>query len=339
MAVGSCLVEVVRDRIGWKQVFHEDNTMTRHTHPLVSISIPTYNRANSYLKHALRSAVCQTYQNIEIIVSDNNSPDNTESVVREFDDPRIRYYRQKENIGPIKNRHFCLEQARGEYFVLLLDDDVIDGDFVSACMDAVENYGEPGIVLTGARQIDSAGNILSASHNRADGCSTADFILGWFDGKVPLYLCSTLFNTQRLRQHGGLHSETNRYDDVVAYVQLAAKYGRVDIFDIKASYRRHDGSIGSGAQISTWCEDSRYLLGVMCDAVPEHAARIRARGMTYFNLRNYNRAAEIRSPVDRYLSYLTVYRTFHYSYSPLRYMSVRTMSPIWRFVKRKIGSL
>ena len=73
-------------------------------------------------------------------------------------------------------------------------------------MDAMKSYGEPGIVLTEARYIDFVGNILSASHNRGSGCSTADFILGWFEGKVPLYLCSTLFNTQRLGQHGGLHS-------------------------------------------------------------------------------------------------------------------------------------
>lgn len=71
------------------------------------------NRANSYLRCALQSAVSQTYKNIEIIVSDNCSPDNTESVVREFDDPRIRYYRQNQNIGPFKNFDFCLEQARG----------------------------------------------------------------------------------------------------------------------------------------------------------------------------------------------------------------------------------
>ena len=95
---------------------------------LVSIGIPTYNRANSYLRYSLRSAVSQTYKNIEIIVSDNCSSDNTESVVREFNDPRIRYYRQEGNIGPVRNRNFCLEQSQGQYFLLLFDDDVIDDE-------------------------------------------------------------------------------------------------------------------------------------------------------------------------------------------------------------------
>ena len=123
--------------------------MSDSTNCLVSIGIPTYNRANSYLRCALQSAVNQTYKNIEVIVSDNCSPDNTESVVKEFNDPRIRYYRQRENIGPLNNRNFCLEQAQGQYFVMLLDDDLIDDDFISTCMDAVRYHTELGVILTG----------------------------------------------------------------------------------------------------------------------------------------------------------------------------------------------
>jgi glycosyltransferase involved in cell wall biosynthesis len=310
--------------------------MTTYTTPLVSIGIPTYNRAEGYLKHALRSAVNQTYQNIEIIVSDNCSPDHTESVVQEFNDPRIRYYRQKENIGSVNNCNFCLEQSRGEYFLMLFDDDLVDDDFIATCLDAAKSHGERGIILTGARQIDSAGNVLSSTHNTVSGYSTAEFILAWFDNKVPLYLCSTLFNTKRLKQLGGFYSKTNMYEDVVAYVQLAAKYGRIDIPDVKASYRRHDSSLGNLASCYAWCEDSLYLLDIMCVAVPDRAALIRERGMSYFCLRNYRRIEGIKSPLKRFLAYLTVYRTFNYSYSLLRYMYI---SPIKRFVKRHLANV
>lgn len=307
--------------------------MPDSTIPLVSIGIPTYNRANSYLRCSLRSAVSQTYKNIEIIVSDNCSTDNTESVVKEFDDPRIRYYRQKENIGPVNNRNFCLEQSQGQYCLLLLDDDEIDDDFVSTCMDAVKDHCEPGVILTGARVIDAEGNVLSASHNTVAGCSTVDFILGWFDRKLPLYLCSTVFNTRRLKQLGGIHSKTNKYDDVVAYIQLAAKYGRVDVFDIKASFRRHGSNIGDDAHYSAWCEDSLYLLDIMCNVVPEHAAVIRKKGISYFCHRNYIRVAGIQSPLKRLHAYLTVYRTFHYSCSPIKFVCMRNICRIRNFLK------
>ncbi|MDF0652881.1 MAG: glycosyltransferase family 2 protein [Nitrospira sp.] len=308
------------------------------TTPLISIGIPTYNRANTYLRCALRSAVNQTYKNIEIIVSDNCSLDNTESVVKEFDDPRIRYYRQKENIGPVNNRNFCLERAQGKYFVLLSDDDQIDDDFISACMDAVKYREEPGVILTGVREIDSEGNILSTSYNTVGGHSTGDFILGWFDRKLPLYLCSTVFNTKRLKQLGGIRSKANKYDDVVAYVKLAAKYGRVDVFDIKASFRRHGSNIGDEAHYSAWCEDSLYLLDVMCNVAPDHEAVIRERGTSYFCHRNYSRVAGIRSPVKRLHAYLTVYRTFNYSCSPVKFVCMRNISRGRKFLKRQFQS-
>ena len=81
--------------------------------PLITIAIPTYNRANAYLMQALESAVNQTYRNLEIIVSDNCSTDNTETVVRGFDDPRIRYIRQNENIGANNNFNFCIKRGEG----------------------------------------------------------------------------------------------------------------------------------------------------------------------------------------------------------------------------------
>ena len=316
--------------------------MADSANPLVSIGIPTYNRANSYLNHALRSAVNQTYKNIEIIVSDNCSADDTETVVKEFNDSRIRFYRQKENIGPLRNCNFCLEQSRGKYFLLLLDDDLVDDDFVSICVAAIKCHTEPGIVLAGARVIDSEGKVLSSAHNKLGGYSTAEFILGWFDRKVPLYLCSTLFNTERLKQLGGFHSKTNMYEDVVAIVQLAARYGRVDVFDVKASFRRHDSNMGNSSDsINKWCEDSLYLLDVMCDEAPEHAAVIRKRGMSYLCSINYGRVGKMRtkSPVRRLGAYLTVYRTFEYSYSPIRFMFEKKVLRIIRFLKRKIIQL
>ncbi|GJM30953.1 MAG: hypothetical protein DHS20C17_35880 [Cyclobacteriaceae bacterium] len=79
--------------------------------PLVTIAIPTYNRADTYLKHTLQSAKDQSYQNVEIIVSDNCSIDQTEKVVKEFDDPRIRYVKHSQNIGHYNNFKFCIEQA------------------------------------------------------------------------------------------------------------------------------------------------------------------------------------------------------------------------------------
>ena len=94
--------------------------------PLITIAIPTYNRANGYFKEALKSALSQTYSNYEIIVSDNCSTDNTEELVKSYSDGRIIYYKHEKNIPANENFNFCLRKARGKYFLLLHDDDLID---------------------------------------------------------------------------------------------------------------------------------------------------------------------------------------------------------------------
>lgn len=312
--------------------------------PLVTIAIPTYNRANSYLKQAIQSAVNQIYSNIEIIVSDNASTDNTEMIVKSFSDPRIRYFKQGRNIGMINNCNFCLEQARGDYFLLLHDDDLIDHDFADVCMKAVNYRTNVGVVLTGTRVIDENGTVVSETANKVEGFSSTDFILGWFDHKIPLYLCSVLFNTGRLKEIGGFKSKKNLYDDVVALFQLAAKFGRKDIHDIKASFRRHSENSGSTASINDWCEDSLYLLNIMCDLSPDNKDLLRCRGMIYFSIQNYIRAARIQSLIKRFYAYIVVYSKFNYSYSPIHFMFTRNIfyknaHRLLSFLKRKMKAM
>jgi glycosyltransferase involved in cell wall biosynthesis len=90
--------------------------------PLISIVIPTYNRAND-LRRALKSVCSQTYTNWEVIVIDNHSSDNTESVVKNFGDSRLRLFKI-DNQGVIaRSRNMGISEAQGEYIALLDSDD------------------------------------------------------------------------------------------------------------------------------------------------------------------------------------------------------------------------
>lgn len=291
--------------------------MTREAGPLVTIGISTYNRADGYLREALESALAQAYPNLEIVVSDNCSSDGTEKLVKSYDDPRIRYFRQRENIGSNNNFNFCLEQARGDYFLLLHDDDKIDPDMIEACMAAAGGDTSIGLIRTGTRVIDGGGEVLRDRRNRAGGLSTTDFFLGWFEGKTELYLCSTLFNTAQLREVGGFRSKTNLYDDVVAEVRLAAAHGRHDVEAVKASFRRHGANKGTAALIRAWCDDSLFMLDTMCELAPERKEEVRRRGLAFLCSQNYKRLA--RSPSRRWRDYLYIYRRFRYAYSPLTF--------------------
>jgi glycosyltransferase involved in cell wall biosynthesis len=119
----------------------------------VSVGIPTYNRPKE-LRTALECITAQTYPNLEIIVSDNCSPGNeTEEVVKEFirKDPRVSYYRQPENRGPVFNMNFVLERSGGMYFMWAADDDRFEQDFVGLCLDKFSSEEEVVAVTTEAQ--------------------------------------------------------------------------------------------------------------------------------------------------------------------------------------------
>lgn len=99
--------------------------------PLVSIGMPVYNGEDT-LEAALLSIREQTYQNIEIIVSDNCSTDGTQAILERhaLADPRIRYFRQPSSLGAIGNFSFVLDKAEGPYFMWSADDDIRSSDFV-----------------------------------------------------------------------------------------------------------------------------------------------------------------------------------------------------------------
>lgn len=105
--------------------------------PLVSVGIPAYNRPEG-LRRTLDCITAQTYTNLEIIVSDNCSPDpKVEQIAREFQrqDSRIKYFRQERNIGPLDNFKFVLEQSSGEYFMWAADDDEWEPAFCETLME------------------------------------------------------------------------------------------------------------------------------------------------------------------------------------------------------------
>ncbi len=284
--------------------------------PLVTIAVPTYNRADSYLKKTLESVVQQTYSNIEIIVSDNCSTDNTETVVKGFNDLRIQYFKQKENIGAYNNFDFCLKQAKGKYLLILGDDDLTDNDFIETCIRAVSNSLNVGMIRTGTRIIDSNGNIIKENLNQGEGLSIKDFFVSFLSGKMWMFLCSTLFNTKRLKEIGGFKYKNNLFHDVIAEFQLAARFDRIDVQDVKASFRKHSGEMSFGVKVKDWCNASIFLLDIMCSLVPNDKDLMVKTGMPYFARLCYDLASRTRSPLKRSIAYLIIFKKFEFLYIP-----------------------
>lgn len=93
----------------------------------VSVCVPTYCGAAT-LGATIESVLSQKFSDLELIVIDDGSPDETRVVVSKYSDPRLRYIRNDVNLGPEGNWNRCLEEAKGKYFKLLPHDDVLHPD-------------------------------------------------------------------------------------------------------------------------------------------------------------------------------------------------------------------
>ena len=98
--------------------------MTDSPQPLVTVAIPVYNAAG-FIVETINSVIDQDYTNLDILIIDNHSTDESWNIIQGFPDPRIRAVRNDKNIGAVSNFNKCLEMAQGEYFLLLPADDLL----------------------------------------------------------------------------------------------------------------------------------------------------------------------------------------------------------------------
>lgn len=117
--------------------------------PLVSIGVPTRNRAAG-LRRSLESIRNQDYPNLDILISDNASEDETEQMCRELAeaDSRIRYIRHPRNIGLHGNHNFCMDQARGELLCIFHDHDRRDLRIISTYVAFLDRHPNVGVVCS-----------------------------------------------------------------------------------------------------------------------------------------------------------------------------------------------
>lgn len=109
--------------------------------PLVSVLMTAYNREN-YIAEAIESVLSSTYQNLEIIIVDDNSKDRTFEIAQSFasKDNRIKIFRNNQNVGDYPNRNRAAGYAKGEYLMHVDSDDKILENGISSCVKTMINF-------------------------------------------------------------------------------------------------------------------------------------------------------------------------------------------------------
>jgi glycosyltransferase involved in cell wall biosynthesis len=129
--------------------------------PRISIGLPVYN-GERFLNETLNSLLSQTYTNFEIVISDNGSTDQTESICRTHaaQDQRIRYYRNQENLGAAWNFNRVFKLSFGEYFKWHTADDLCVPDHLAYCLNTIEKNPTAVLVYPKTRFINENGEFL-----------------------------------------------------------------------------------------------------------------------------------------------------------------------------------
>lgn len=128
--------------------------------PKLTIGLPVHN-GERYLRFAIDSLLAQTYSDFELLISDNASTDNTMLICQEYAarDPRIRYYRNMENIGAAANFNKLFQLSRGDYFKWAAADDVVSPTFLEKCIEMLESNRSIILAYSKVNRIDSSGEV------------------------------------------------------------------------------------------------------------------------------------------------------------------------------------
>jgi glycosyltransferase involved in cell wall biosynthesis len=228
----------------------------RRSRPALTIVIPTLNRA-SLVARAVESALAQTAAEIEILVSDNGSTDETPAVLSRYRDPRLRHVRHERTMPAAAHGNFLIDQARGEYFLGLSDDDYIEPDFARRVLDLLGRRRELAFVYTGCYiHYGDVGVRCATGPETEHG---TDFISAFFAGKREVCWCACVTRLSDLRAIGPI-PETRICGDMFYWTRLAYQ-GDVGCVATPLSHYTlmTADNLSSGAPVRNWALETRML--------------------------------------------------------------------------------
>ena len=208
--------------------------------PLVSVSLPVYNGAR-YVERAIDSILSQTYRNIELIITDNASTDDTPAIAARAAarDDRVRIVRNPRNLGAAPNFNLGVELARGTLFKWAAHDDICAPRFIEACVQALGEHPDAVLAYTDELDIDSHGEFIENRPYLLDTGPAAveqrlARILQQTRGSPPIF---GVIRTEVLRRTGLIGSYDQSDQVLLAEMMLHGRFHRVP--EVLLHHREH----------------------------------------------------------------------------------------------------
>lgn len=211
------------------------------SNPIVSVLIPTYNNAN-YITKAIDSVLEQTFTDFELLILDNASKDNTDEIVKKYNDARIKYIKNKENIGVVANWNKGFKLTKGKYYILLCSDDWWEETLLEDEVKIFENNPDIVWVTTNGYYTNSTGKITkSIEHSlkgRVENSISVPYQIINFGNIIP---SSVMIRADIFKKLGGYNKDSVLSCDVDAFTTLS-DIGDVYFLNKKLVYYRQYGN-------------------------------------------------------------------------------------------------
>lgn len=185
---------------------------------LVTAVIPAYNGVSRYLADAIESVLAQTHRDLELIVVDDASTDDTEQLVRRY--PQVRYIRQPINRGQAAARNTGARAAKGEFLAFLDQDDLWKPGILEATVHVFEHHPDAAVVHCDGYQIDETGAILEYDAAMKQTGSITQLLRGGHDVATS----GSLFRKQCFDAVGGYDEELAIWEDIDLAIRLFKSY-------------------------------------------------------------------------------------------------------------------
>lgn len=211
--------------------------------PLISVVIPAYN-GQLFIGEAIASVLRQTYPKFEIVVADDASSDGTRSIVRQFQDTRIRLIENKKNVGLVRNLHQAIYAGKGDLICWLNQDDIFYADKLERQYLAMQTHGTIGACFSAKDDIDAKGNLLNRFNPTQMIVDEADHLVQLFGG---CYLSAPTVMMQReaYERLGGFDPSYTIAFDYDMWFRLKRCYEVKIIQAPLLGFRHHDSNLSS----------------------------------------------------------------------------------------------
>ena len=211
--------------------------------PMVSIIMPTYNRAG-YIAETIASIRNQTYANWELIIVDDGSDDNTEEIIGYIKDSRIQFYKAGRIGTGSKIKNIGLEKATGELIAFIDSDDLWAPTKLEKQVNALQQYPEAGFSLTGGYNFRNINEPLEYFYQQREGVKYGDVFIACFKSEIAATTPTLILKKECVAVTGGF-KDTKPLSDVDFILSLARNFNAIILYEPLFYRRLHDMNYSS----------------------------------------------------------------------------------------------